>query len=455
LMLVALSLLTLVASGSTLQLDANEVVLGLSANGGLDDGYNTRVQLPANYASMSSGDMKIYLSKVSPEHFDEDGLLADHRLYSKQGVELESLVGLNNADDVYVTQPGQHFMWPHFWTGHTTAVSGLDRQGVHIESVAKRPGVFYLHSFLSAGEANELTRMAGGGNTDEVYVRDFDVYSEPARRLVNRAFNTLRVHPADDMAELRVEKYSTNQSGHIHYDWIAPFKGGGNLNPNTGGNNRFATVMVFLGEPSSGGQVVFPAINPLDDEELHLLSPNLTLQMLNHKAFQNEVEDVASLAEALAADEKQQKLVSTCFEQMSIQPRKGDAVLLYNVDTHFALDQAAEYGDCTVLAGSKLVAKVHVWARARGGGSVHITFRNKGPSGSLYWIDSSHEDAEVFQAGMGADSSLTVYVPEGHEFVFKVDGQEDFRTTTSKEVPVVDIVPSTSPNTGAETHQEL
>lgn len=111
------------------------------------------------------------------------------------------------------------------------------------------------------------------------------------------------------------------------------------------GGNRLATVLMYLATPESGGETVFPNVDP---------PPEQTIQ--------------AGFSEC-------------SMKGLAVRPVKGDAVLFWSLRTDGTLDKGSLHGSCPVTAGVKYAATkwYHVAHYAMGGEKAqtvkHVVFR--------------------------------------------------------------------------------
>ena len=77
--------------------------------------------------------------------------------------------------------------------------------------------------------------------------------------------------------------------------------------------------------------------------------------------------DLSLSRSALCGLYRQDKLTTTCYTKLSVEAKKGSAILFYSQHPSGALDDMSVHGACPVLAGSKWSANVWVWNRCRYG----------------------------------------------------------------------------------------
>ncbi|XP_031487977.1 probable prolyl 4-hydroxylase 4 [Nymphaea colorata] len=117
---------------------------------------------------------------------------------------------------------------------------------------------------------------------------------------------------------MQVQRYEKGQ----HYMWHADFMD--NQRPIAGGN-RVVTLIMYLSTVTTGGETFFP----------------------NAKVFD------------------QYDPLSNCSSTgLAVKPRKGDALLFFNLNLDESPDETSRHGSCRVVEGEKWVATHWVHVRA-------------------------------------------------------------------------------------------
>jgi len=269
----------------------------------------------------------------------------------------------------------RHFQWPAMEKGRRLKVADVPYfhkdHPIEIELLSENPRVFYVHNFMSSDEANALVEKAtspsnpysirpstvghkawtqgeGIKNTDSTRTSEngFDVDSPTARKLKQRAWKLLRLSGGYDESLVdgfQVLRYELKQAYISHMDSFPLHTSTDhNWDPSKGGTNRFATLLVYLSDVDEGGQTVFPNV-PVETP--------------------TPVPEVADKLFKSGSWEK--TLVNDCYSKLSIQPKKGSALLFYSQDAKGSINRMALHGGCPVLNGTKWAANLWFWNQCR------------------------------------------------------------------------------------------
>lgn len=200
------------------------------------------------------------------------------------------------------------------------------RQGVcQVLQISEAPRVYYLKSFLSHQECDELIglsqpKMARSTTVDPETGADTIVDSRSSRtcfyqrrenllvqRIEERIVSLLN-HPLDHAEGLQILHYGIGQEYRPHFDFFDPnFKG--SEKAISQGGQRLSTVIMYLSTPEKGGETILPDAN------------------------------------------------------MKFEAIKGDALLFYNLLPNGEVDRLTLHGSTPVEAGEKWAATK--WLRER------------------------------------------------------------------------------------------
>jgi len=320
------------------------------------------------------------------------------RLYNDHGQIVQSPSHFVNGTALYrgPTRPGTHFQWPSVRVGYKRPVTGLvGGTGVQVEletltepgTDTSDPRVFYVHNFLSPDEAqafvdfstsddNPYKMAPSTGGTHKAWnqggsgatlktrtsMNAFDVTTKLSYEIKKRAFRLLRMGAyRENMADgIQILRYELGQAYGDHHDYFPRVQSDDHAwDPSKGGSNRFATVFLYLSDVEFGGQTVFPKSQKLTAEKSEEL-----VRRLGEAPSEEMLKELVNEA---GLDEKswEDKLITKCYEQFAVPPRKGDAILFYSQTPDGDLDPASLHGACPVLKGTKWGANLWVWNACR------------------------------------------------------------------------------------------
>ena len=160
---------------------------------------------------------------------------------------------------------------------------------------------------------------------------------------------------------------------------------------------RYATLMFVLREASEGGQLVFPALDPVtalfDEREFHYGKPptdceDITAAINKGKScvdkhdreqirqYINQVEDQLTdqqqfittkylegkkKTKAFPLGSYERKLMTICQSKFSMPTKRLEAVLFYSQTPQIVPDYLSMYGHCPVLGGETWIASMSIW----------------------------------------------------------------------------------------------
>ena len=224
----------------------------------------------------------------------------------------------------------------------------LRYENLQYEVLSERPRIYYYPTFLSHDECDTIRALGlphvkasrtDRGNDEKIrsstsffFPQEMERASPEIMAVKHRAQAISRVN-LDHQEELQIQHYKEPRNGgqkrdfYIpHYDWIPS-------------RPRVATLLIYLEEPEHGGETIFPLVRhnaSVRNAQLWTREQveQLTLNMWNAGACSLPEHDSPWLR---------------------IRPRKGAAVLFYNVHLDNSLDALSIHGSCPVLAGRKTV----------------------------------------------------------------------------------------------------
>lgn len=286
------------------------------------------------------------------------------RVFTRYGVLLDNLYAVKDADALFVVPPGDHFMWPAEFVGHKFVVPGVtlpDGSPVTLETLSLSPRVFLIDKFVVDSECEAIIDAAkpllgesrgfqkGGSvkiearNSEQAWLSCVDgAGQDVAQRafvcdIDQRIASLTRIplmHVQKHSDALQVVHYDPGQHYHAHHDQFDP-----TLHSTTPGlregYNRMLTLLWYLNEPDGGGETVFP--------------------LTGENKFESE----------------RHVDMSSCARGLKVRPRKGAALLWYNVlalgnGHETRLDRSSLHGGCDVTKGEKWASNKWIYNRKWG-----------------------------------------------------------------------------------------
>jgi prolyl 4-hydroxylase len=218
------------------------------------------------------------------------------------------------------------------------------------EILSERPRMYYFPRFLSDEPCDRIRELglphlkpsqtdAGlakkvRSSTSYFFSQEQERASPEIMAVKHRAEAISRI-TLEYQEELQIQHYKTPRLGgqqkdfYIpHFDWIPS-------------RPRVATLLIYLEEPEEGGETIFPLVRRNSSNRNAQLftreqAEPLTLSMWN--------------AGACALPEEE-------THWLRVRPRKGAAVLFYNLLPDNSLDPLSIHGSCPVLRGQKTVVQ--------------------------------------------------------------------------------------------------
>eukprot|EP00877_Chromochloris_zofingiensis_P004451 jgi/Chrzof1/14006/Cz08g20270.t1 len=214
-----------------------------------------------------------------------------------------------------------------------------------IETISWKPRAFLFHNFLSLDEVNHIVklvedRVARSSVVDtETGHHKLDPIRTSYGSSIGRGQDAVIAAIETRMAEwtrlppshgepIQVLRYQDGQKYGAHWDWFDdPIHKQGN------GENRVATILMYLGDVLEGGETSFPLAIPI----------NRTKQSLG------------SLSECAARG------------NLAVRPHKGDAVLFWDIlPDGITVDRKALHASCPIIKGTKWTATKWIHNRPYG-----------------------------------------------------------------------------------------
>ena len=283
----------------------------------------------------------------------------------------------------------RHFIWPA--TPRVRRFTDLD-QPVEMTLVSESPRVFFVSNLVGDAEIESLLRRASDPSNpysfrpsttgaeawspnqvnhrerDRTSENAFDVDSPTAKSIFRRGFALLRLppHRLDMFDGLQIVRYFPEQAYKTHLDayvMSTPVAHSYDFNASkpTGGN-RFATLFLYLTDVEMGGQTLFPLVpTSAADPETRALNASLFGDADAYPA------EAVERAFQTPPGSWERQLIKLCYSALSINPRRGSAVLFYSLLGNNSIDELANHAACPVVEGSKIGANFWAWSSCRYG----------------------------------------------------------------------------------------
>ena len=223
-------------------------------------------------------------------------------------------------------------------TRTSTSGGGGDEDDVErskvVETLSWSPRVFLLKNFLSDEECEHLIELGEKKLERSTVVNSDESGAVSTARTSFGTFVTRRLTETLQRVEDRVAKYSGIPWEHQEQLQLLRYRDGqeyvahhdGIISEN--GGKRIATVLMFLREPTSGGETSFPQGTPLPETK----------------------------AAFLANKDKLSECGWNDGNGFSVIPKKGEAVLFFSFHINGTNDPFANHASCPTLGGTKYTA---------------------------------------------------------------------------------------------------
>lgn len=208
-----------------------------------------------------------------------------------------------------------------------------------VTQLSSRPRAFLYSGFLSDTECDHLVSLAKG-SMEKSMVADNDSGKSVASQARTSSGTFLAKHedeivsaiekrvaawtflPEENAESLQVLRYETGQKYDAHFDY---FHDRNNLKR---GGQRVATVLMYLTDVNKGGETVFP-----NAEGSHLQYKDETWSECSRSG-------------------------------LAVKPKKGDALLFFNLHVNATADTGSLHGSCPVIEGEKWSATKWIHVRS-------------------------------------------------------------------------------------------
>jgi len=194
-----------------------------------------------------------------------------------------------------------------------------------IKTLCTSPRIYWISDLLTSAQCDSIVRQAAphlkrstvlgntqGGDVDprrSSYGMFFPSRpTDPTLQFLEQKAAELTALPIANGEGLQVLRYGIGGEYQPHYDYFLPSQAGGSASLSRGGQ-RVATLIVYLNEPEAGGETIFP------------------------------------------------------IAKIFVTPKKGSAVLFYNVTPEGREDPKSFHGGAPVVKGEKWI--VTKWVRER------------------------------------------------------------------------------------------
>lgn len=166
-----------------------------------------------------------------------------------------------------------------------------------------------LRSSSTRSSYNAWVAREASNTTDTIYRRAASLLGMDESLFRHRSYDHLDIASHNSLAEMmQVVRYQVGHEYTAHHDWTHPYS------YNRYQPTRFATLLLYLNEPTEGGETTFPrAVTP------------------------------------------------TKHDGLTVKPKRGTAVLFYNLLPDGNMDDLSQHASKPVVQGEKWLANLWVW----------------------------------------------------------------------------------------------
>ncbi|WIA37951.1 hypothetical protein OEZ86_001328 [Tetradesmus obliquus] len=248
----------------------------------------------------------------------------------------------HNGDEAFIGWKGETYR-----PGDAGGAAGSQDTKKWIETISWSPRAFVYHNFLSREEVDHIVTAVeklvhrsqvidtktGKHTLDNIRTS----YGAPLHRGQDPVIAAIEARiaewtrlPADHGEPIQVLRYQNGQKYDAHWDWFDD-----PTHPADSGENRAATVLMYLGDVEEGGETTLPLGKFIDEGRQRLHSPSEC---------------------------------ATKGSGMAVLPRKGDALLFWDMHVDGTrVDRASLHASCPTLKGTKWTATKWIHNRPYGG----------------------------------------------------------------------------------------
>jgi len=223
---------------------------------------------------------------------------------------------------------------------------------LHYEVISFEPRAYLFPRLLTDAECEAIVSAADNLNSQNhgVYkdVRtssnqkiSFQVLNKPEIKHVLRRVANASGVSVGHFEGIEVIRYDNGQKYQSHHDYFS-----GPENTILTNDDRIATMLIYLREPTRGGETIFPWAD--------------TGTEIGKNGWPSAYHDFTRECEKLQTYDDQ------LDRGAKVIPKKGGALLFFNYNHVGKPDPYSQHGGCPVLEGQKYTATVWMWGRPHG-----------------------------------------------------------------------------------------